>query len=195
MYNLHNFQGLVIEMTSYSHHATKIKHENRPKMRTKDTCYYEKRFIDKSFLVFEILSGGTMSKKPIVNRVMVENVNYTLFISTSGLSRKFISVLPINYISEKYFKAISFTLANNNIWSVKKLQANLSSWKLVETQLFSKCKTHVSLKKVDKILMIQLYIYMAALNYQFSYLSHPVFEVNFQNFPGKKFSVPQTIMI
>ena len=90
-------------------------------MRTKDTRYYEKRFIDKSFLVFEILSGGTMSKKPIVNRVMVENVNYTLFISTSGLSRKFISVLPINYISEKYFKAISFTLANNNIWSVKKL--------------------------------------------------------------------------
>ena len=70
-------------MTSYSHHATQNKHENRQTMGTKDTRYCEERFIKRSFLVLEILSGGTKSKKPMVNRINVEIVNYTLFISTS----------------------------------------------------------------------------------------------------------------
>ena len=70
-------------MTSYSHQATQTKHENRQTMGTKDTCYCDERFIDRSFLVLEILSGGTKSKKPMVNRVQVEIVNYALFFSTS----------------------------------------------------------------------------------------------------------------
>ena len=36
---------------------------------------------------------------------------------------------------------------------------------------------------------------MAALNYYFCDLFHPFLEVNYQNFPGKKNSVPQTIII
>ena len=72
-------------MTSYSHHVTQTKHESRQTTGTKDTCYCEERFIDRSFLVLEILSGGTKSKKPMVNRVKVEIVNYTLFISTFKL--------------------------------------------------------------------------------------------------------------
>ena len=70
-------------MTSYLHHVTQTKHENRQTMGSKDTRYCEERFIDRSFLVLEILSGGTKSKKPMVNRVKVEIVIYTLFISTS----------------------------------------------------------------------------------------------------------------
>ena len=134
----------------------------------------------------------TESKKPMVKRVKVEIVNYIIFISLN-LSCKFNSALPLNYISERCFGAMSFTLANSNIWSVKKLQAiiNLSFWKFVETQLFRNCKTHVFLKKIDKILLMQLYIFMSALSYQFCYLSYPFLEVNY---PGKKIPAPQTII-
>ena len=132
----------------------------------------------------------TESKKPMVKRVKVEIVNYIIFISLN-LSCKFNSALPLNYISVRCFEAISFTLANSSIRSVEKLQAiiNLSFWKFVETQLFTKCKTHVFLKKNRQDFTDIVYIFMAALNYQFCYLFHPFLEVNYQNFPGIKFSV------
>ena len=47
MCNLHNLQGVVIEMTSKSHHVTQTKHENR---QTMDACFCEESFIDRSFL-------------------------------------------------------------------------------------------------------------------------------------------------
>ena len=34
---------------------TQTKHENRQTMETKDTCFCEESFIDRSFLVLEIL--------------------------------------------------------------------------------------------------------------------------------------------
>ena len=60
MSNLHNLQGVVIEMTSYSDQVTQTKHENRETMETKDTCFCEESSIDRSFLVLEILSGGNL---------------------------------------------------------------------------------------------------------------------------------------
>ena len=54
MSNLHNLQGVVIEMTSYSDHVTQTKHENRETMETKDICFCEESSIDRSFLVLEI---------------------------------------------------------------------------------------------------------------------------------------------
>ena len=42
----------------------------------------------------------------------------------SSLSCKFNSALPLNYISEKCFRVISFTLANSSIWSVKKTESH-----------------------------------------------------------------------
>ena len=82
-------------MKSYSHHATQAKHENRQTMGTKDTRYCEERFIDRSFLVLEVLSGETKSKKPMVKRVRVVIVNYTLFISTSKFESQ-IQFCPTN---------------------------------------------------------------------------------------------------
>ena len=90
-------------------------------MEKKDTRYFEERFIDRSFLFLEVLSGGAKSKKPMVNRVKVEIVHYCLLLVPPSLCRKFYSALPINYILERYFEAISFTLPKNNIESVKKL--------------------------------------------------------------------------
>ena len=55
MPNLHNLQGVAIEMTLYSHHLTQTKHENRQSMETKGTCFLEESFIDRSFIVLEIL--------------------------------------------------------------------------------------------------------------------------------------------
>ena len=60
MSNLHNLQGVVIEMTSYSDHVTQTKHENRETMETKDICFCEESSIDRSFLVLEILSGSNL---------------------------------------------------------------------------------------------------------------------------------------
>ena len=111
-------------------------------------------------LIFLFLVGAsgilrkplTKSKKPMVKRVKVEIVNYTIFISTSKFELQ-IQFRPTTKLCiRRCIGAISFTLANSNIWSVKKLQAiiNLSSWKFVETQLFAKCKTDVFLKKTKK---------------------------------------------
>ena len=57
MSSLHNLQGVIIEieMTSYSHHVTQTKHENRQTMETKGICFLEESFIDRSFIVLEIL--------------------------------------------------------------------------------------------------------------------------------------------
>ena len=136
--------------------------------------------------------------KPMVKRVKVEIVNYTIFISTSKFELQ-IQFRPTTKLCiRRFIGAISFTLANSNIWSVKKLWAiiNLSSQKFVETQLFTKCKTDFFLKKkFYKILLIKLYIFMSALSYQFCYLSYPFLEANYQNFPGKKIPVTQTIII
>ena len=85
-------------MTSYLHHATQTKHGNRQTMGTKDTRYCEERFIDRSFLVLEILSGGTKSKKPMVNKVKVEIVNY----STS----KFESQIQFSPTNKLYIRKI-----------------------------------------------------------------------------------------
>ena len=45
-------------MTSYSHQLTQTKHKNRQTIETKDTCFSEENFIDRSFLVLEILREG-----------------------------------------------------------------------------------------------------------------------------------------
>ena len=78
MSNLHNLQRVVIEMTSYSHHMTQTKHKNRQAMETNDTCFCEESFIDRLFLVWEILRGGAHKvakpKKPMVNRVSILNL-------------------------------------------------------------------------------------------------------------------------
>ena len=58
MSNLHNFQGVVIGMTSQSHHVTQARHESRETIKTKDICFCEESFIDRSFLVLEILRRG-----------------------------------------------------------------------------------------------------------------------------------------
>ena len=102
-------------MTSYSYHVAQTKQKNKQTMETKDACYCEESFIDRSYLVLEILRGGAKSKKPMVNRVKVVIVNYTLFLVPPSLCRKFNSALSLNYISERCFGAISFTLANKNV--------------------------------------------------------------------------------
>ena len=132
----------------------------------------------------------------MVERVKVEIVNYTIFISLN-LSCKFNSALPLNYISVRCFEAISFTLANSSIRSVEKLQAiiNLSFWKFVETQLFTKCKTHVFLKKnrqdftdivIHLYVSFELLVLLPFLSFSRSQLP---------KLPGKKIPVPQTIII
>ena len=45
---------------------TQTKHENKQTIETKDTCFREKRFIDRSSLVLEILKGGTLCPNPIL---------------------------------------------------------------------------------------------------------------------------------
>ena len=35
-----------------AHHVTQTEHKNRQTMETKDTCFYEESFIDRSFLVY-----------------------------------------------------------------------------------------------------------------------------------------------
>ena len=70
-------------MTSYSHQLTQTKHKNRQTIETKDTCFSEENFIDRSFLVLEVLreGGGICAtlppwlhkpKKSMVN--MVKNI-------------------------------------------------------------------------------------------------------------------------
>ena len=56
MSNLHNLQGVIIEMSWYSYHMTQTKHENMQTMETTDTGFFEKSFIDISFLVLKVLT-------------------------------------------------------------------------------------------------------------------------------------------
>ena len=37
-------------------------------MEAKDTCFYEESFIDRSFLVLEILRGGTLCSPPMATQ-------------------------------------------------------------------------------------------------------------------------------
>ena len=79
MSNLYNLHGVLIEMTSYLHHVTQTKHENKQSMEIKDPCFCQESFIDRSFLVLEIVRGGRTlcspppwlhkPKNPMVNRV------------------------------------------------------------------------------------------------------------------------------
>ena len=89
----------------------------------------------------------------MVKRVKVEIVNYTIFISNSKFELQINSALPLNYISERCFRAISFTLANSNTWSVKKTIGD-NYLQNVKRILFP-----------DKILLKWLYIFMSALSY------------------------------
>ena len=57
-------RGIVIEMTSQSHHVTQIKDENSQTMETMNTCFCEERFSDRSFLVLEILRGHFVPPLP-----------------------------------------------------------------------------------------------------------------------------------
>ena len=50
----HNLQ-VVIEIRSQSHHITQTKHKNKQTMETKDTFFCQESFIDRFFLVLEIL--------------------------------------------------------------------------------------------------------------------------------------------
>ena len=63
-------------MTSHLHHMTQTKHKNRQTMETRDTCFCGESFIDRSFLVLEILRGHFVHspplpwpKNPMLNRV------------------------------------------------------------------------------------------------------------------------------
>ena len=64
MSNLHNMLAVVIEITSYLHHVTPTKYENRETIETKDTCFWEERFIDRSFLLLEILKAEILCPPP-----------------------------------------------------------------------------------------------------------------------------------
>ena len=44
---------------------TQTKHENKQKTETTDTCFCEKSFIDRSFLVLEILKGAPCAPPPL----------------------------------------------------------------------------------------------------------------------------------
>ena len=56
--------AVVIEITSYLHHVTPTKYENRETIETKDTCFWEERFIDRSFLLLEILKAEILWPPP-----------------------------------------------------------------------------------------------------------------------------------
>ena len=63
MSNVHNLNGVVLEMTSYLYLLTKSKHENKKTIKTNHPYFCEENVIDKSFSVFEILIGG-MATRP-----------------------------------------------------------------------------------------------------------------------------------
>ena len=63
MSNVHNLNGVVLEMTSYLYHVTKSEHENKETIKTNHPYFCEENVIDKSFSVFEILIGG-MATRP-----------------------------------------------------------------------------------------------------------------------------------
>ena len=60
--------AVVIEITSYLHHVTPTKYENRETIETKDTCFWEERFIDRSFLLLEILKAEILCPTPATPR-------------------------------------------------------------------------------------------------------------------------------
>ena len=64
MSNLNNLQWVVVEMTSRLHHVTQSKHENRQVIETKDRYFCNKAFIDRLFLVSEVLRGATLCPLP-----------------------------------------------------------------------------------------------------------------------------------
>ena len=60
MSNSHNLQSLEGEegggrVIAKTYHVTQTKHENRQIMEKMDTCFCKESFIDRSFLVLEIL--------------------------------------------------------------------------------------------------------------------------------------------
>ena len=68
MSNLNNMLAVVIEITSYLHHVTQTKYENRETIEAKDTCFWEEPFIDRSFLLLEILKAETLCPTPATPR-------------------------------------------------------------------------------------------------------------------------------
>ena len=166
-------------------------------METMDTCYCMllcRKFHLQIIFILGDFEGKQSQKSPRWIEVRWKLLIIQFLLVPPRLSYKFNSALPLNYISERCFGAIFFPLANSNIWSVTKLQAiiNLSSWKFVESQLFTKCKTHVFLKKNRQDFTDIVYIFMAALNYQFCYLFHPF---QLPKLPRDKIFCPQTIRI
>ena len=82
MSNLLNLQRVIIEMKSQSYQIIQTKHENKQTTGTAGTCFCEKSFIHRSFLVQEILNRAPCapppfppwqhkSKKQILNRVKI----------------------------------------------------------------------------------------------------------------------------
>ena len=47
MSNLHNLQGVEVDMTSWSHHVTQTDYVNGQTMETKDRYFCEKIFLDR----------------------------------------------------------------------------------------------------------------------------------------------------
>ena len=68
MSNLHKLQGVVTEMTSWSHHVTQSKHKNRQTMEAKDSCFCEERFIDGSFFFEDFEEGGGTCVPPMATQ-------------------------------------------------------------------------------------------------------------------------------
>ena len=66
--NLNNLQRVVIEMTSQLHQVTQTKHKNKQTMETKETCFCKQSFIDRSFLVLEILRGHSVPSSPMATQ-------------------------------------------------------------------------------------------------------------------------------
>ena len=62
MSNVHNLNGVVLEMTSYLYQVTKSKLENKKTIKRNHPYLCEENFIDKSFLVFEILTGDMATR-------------------------------------------------------------------------------------------------------------------------------------
>ena len=94
-------------------YVTQTKPENRQTMKIMDTCFCEESFIDRSFLVLEILRRRHKTlyktKKPMVSRVK-NAIIVRLFL----LQLSFAYNPPFYFNMEKSYKDISFSYHNND---------------------------------------------------------------------------------
>ena len=89
-------------MTSWSHHVMETKHENKQTMETKDRCFCEESFIDRSFLILEIFFGGEGPGRGV--RVTLCSTPSPYGYIASLYTTKYISKRKENLMQEKSFQ-------------------------------------------------------------------------------------------